>query len=429
MSISLSFTRAGLLRGVSAAGVLLAWLLGAAPSVFAQEPITKLEFADLKKDTFAIQALLKDRVPVPPREEPKFDAYFQKYLLSAVADPRRADLPATRAEIRKAFRIAESGAPYDRVNNMAIDVMNFIIEKWQPRNAREKRAVEAAKYNAVLVLGDLNESEGAGRLPKPLPAALDVLIKIAKNPQYPDYLRVGALLGGIQRNASLNSTHPLPADAKEEISKLAYEQLQQKKCPESRTPQAHAWVRRSAVEILAAIGDPGPNGAYVNAIVDMLNDPAVPTMSRMSLVSLLGQFKYPAKSNLNFRAAAEASCYLAVDIANRELNRVKQLNMNQQLQQIVDPSRDLLQYVFRQVEFALKGMRGGTGGLVTASQGTPHAAAVAAITARVGKIMVYLDGLGANGFVEPSDFGPLVSDLEAALPKRSTAEPPAAPAK
>ena len=384
-------------------------------------PLKKLEYdPKLKADRFAaggVEGLLKaNGADVPIKDQPKFDAYFQKFVLPPLAMPDR-DLPAVRSEIRRNFRMAGSGLAYDRLNQIVRDFMKFLINR--------PNSTPACRVNAILVLGDLNEFEGTGvKFSKPLPFALDDLIDILKDPKLPDYAKTTALVG-VQRHAALSSTYPLAFESALEVGKLMVAMLGEKQVPKSRDPSGHVYVRRTAAEILGEIGEIGKTGAVVELVRDAMNEKDAPLSFRLGLCSAIGNFDYkknPA-AKIDYRSLEAAVCYAAIDAAEKEIARAAQLELQAQKNEVVDPDRRRLSYIFKQLNLALAGadVRNGRTGLATAAAeaASPATTSLGSKKALAGSTLQQLD---KPAFIASSEVVQAMLDsLQVGLPKRADA--------
>jgi hypothetical protein len=201
------------------------------------------------------------------------------------------NLAELRAELRvRFFGAGKSGAPYNRLNELTFTMMKAIIAGDFPISV---------KYNAMLVIGELNETEfdaAVGAKLKPLPKALDFMIKVvqSKSSKVPDYLRVPALLG-ILRHAEIHPTQPMPPDLRPAVTKTLLELLAQKTPPDNRTPEAQAWLRRLAAEALGSMGEPGLEGGaeVLSALAATVKDANNPPSVRCAAAQAFGEMKLP----------------------------------------------------------------------------------------------------------------------------------------
>jgi hypothetical protein len=145
----------------------------------------------------------------------------------------------------------------------------------------------ALRYNAMLMLGELNSEEavifGEKKPAKPLIDTLPTLLASVTNPDQIDAVRVAALIG-IRRHADV----PLSAAARAQVIQRLLPLLEMAP-PPGRTPEGHAWLQRQVIEILGALGEPGTGGAVTLQLRKMMVDAARPLSLRCAAAMALAQ--------------------------------------------------------------------------------------------------------------------------------------------
>jgi hypothetical protein len=367
-----------------------------------------------KKDRFEVLQLLRDGTPIPRGQQEKFAGYFNFYILPPFAMPQKQDeLPQERNEIRKYFATAKIGAPYDELNKL---VMNYMLEVIL-KNSRVKSHV--ARYNAVLVVGDLNAFEGnsaGGKYPKPLPEALNVLVDLLKDERQPPYIHVAAIVG-IERHASMNSVHPIEPAAKAAIAKLMMEILQKSEPPAGRSESGHAYLRATAADILAQLNDPRFNDALLAAIQKSLNEPDAPRSMKMSLCGSIGMIEVPKPSKVDLAQLAGGVGRASIEACEQELERSRELELARQ--RPVDPDRRRISYFLHEAELAFDGLPGKKGGLDAGAEGTPNGSLIAGIGKKFSNLVKELEDLKPDDYIDRQEMQTKLADLKAALPKQA----------
>ena len=408
------------LTQVARIGFALCFILPSiSASALAQPKVAAIKWGNHKQDKAAVDAMLRDG-NVGDADQKKFDEFFIEFVLPPIAkvtDPKQQthDLPAVRADIKKYFRSA-TGSAYDRLNSIVRDFMNFVIRKAPDREC---------KFNALLVLGDLNETEGTSTRPaKPLPDGLNDLVQYLRMPRLPDYLRVGALVG-VQRHALASAQYPIAPATQTEITTLMFSLLNLKEPPADRQKNAHFYLRRTAAEILGALGNIGKDGANVLAVRDAMNERDAPNSFRIGLCNALMLFDYSSApaAKLDLKALGEAACYAGIDGAKIELARADALAQQKQI--FVSPSRRTLGYCFSKPYLAFVSTaadrKNGRNGLVAAAAGKPEAKSLQSMQSEVLKILQYLDKLQKGDDVDSEKVTGMIASLESALTKRPDA--------
>ena len=222
---------------------------------------------------FTVSAIAEDDVPKPkewiadegtPQQRVR---YFRDLRTGTVADARTFDhvvrwklsrltrveelfdAPQMRRQIRLDLEVAgrapESNA-HDRIVQLAMKYLPLIV------NDRSFHA--GARYNALLLVGELNSQERqlvvATRpeqaLREALPLLLDWLeVGLKNKDRHEDLIPVGTLIG-ILRHASLG----IKDESLRQRTVRAALQLASQSTPPHRTADGHDWIRRRSVQVL-----------------------------------------------------------------------------------------------------------------------------------------------------------------------------------
>ncbi len=254
------------------------------------------------------------------------DVYYKRYLLPALTDP--ANYGAYYGDLRIDMQ-------KDLANARSQDARVYIIKTIYSgcsMIADDAKYDPAARYNALLFLGDLNESEAVLRgstavPPVPYGKIFGDLYKRFRDPANPSYVRLGALLGMI-RHAELrtleNSPKPLPAAAKIAVAKSAAELLATQKPAANEDISGHDWMRRRAADLLGALGQAGPGDVFAKQLADTLLEADASLGLRCACAQALGKIDL-SQSKLDPKQLANDLGQLAADCAKSELDVLKEL--------------------------------------------------------------------------------------------------------
>lgn len=284
-------------------------------------------------------------------DAPQFEEYFNDYFLQQFAQtPESRSLGELRIELRNQyFGTGRSGPPYTRLNELTFAFMRAILAGDFDMDI---------KYNAMMVIADLNESEGdIGAKPKPYSPALDLMIKVYRSPKAPDFLRIPALLG-ITRHAELHSSYPMSATQRETIMRAMVDLLNERKPPENRNAEAQAWLRRMAAQILGNMGEPGmaANGTDIAKLLwatmrDAKDDN--PWSVRFAAAQALGDLKLPTGEKLDVQGMCVDALDLLTSFAKAEVAQAKEDG--------TEPNRRRLWTAYTNVKSILAGQSGKPG--------------------------------------------------------------------
>lgn len=296
-----------------------------------KDPMTGADKLDEKGRIKAITDLKKQVVmgtlPYAANAD-KFTYYYDKYFFPGFSQVEQLNkLPEKRQELIEDLRKA--------IN--AKDVHDFLLAKAQyymkgfitaPRNFHP-----AVRFNAMLVIGDLNADEKGIRngvpqnFPNPLPSALDFMLQEYQKPTQLDGVKLAALIG-ILRHAQLDwgrvDANKIPPATRQQIAQLMLALINAKQPPAGRKPEGHVWMQRRAVEIVAALGLVGTNDPVNQAISGLVRDHNADLSLRLTAAEALGKIyvKPPAKSTIDPAKESLQLAALLVETCRQEIDRI-----------------------------------------------------------------------------------------------------------
>lgn len=259
--------------------------------------------------TFQINKIIATPGPLSPQNKQILDKYFDKWFLSRFYRPQKPnDLPILRNKI---YKVVVKGAPktpaHDYVNNKILRAMSKVIGS--------PKANRALKYNAMLLIAELNDSD-ALRNVKPMPGAYRLLLLANNQPQSWDYLKPAVFIG-LARIAATPGGIP-----KKDVPKLTEKMLtilQQDEPPAGRTAATHDFFRRGAASVLAAMGNTGPNDSVVKAFAKIAADPSNRPSLRCEMARFIGQLKYPPNTKVDRKQLANILGYQVVEVCLQQI--------------------------------------------------------------------------------------------------------------
>lgn len=370
--------------------IVLGWSFGVA-TVWAQKTgeakggLTKAE----------VMAILRGR-DIPESQKAAFENYFAKsFLLQfGVASPPADHFFKARSQLKIYLNTGRSGQAHDELNRMTLAKMKEIVGGAKYENA--------AKVNAMIVIGELNDIDEPGK-GKPLPEAFPLLWVVAQSPKFKDELKIAALLG-IDRFAAAGA---LPAAKKDEVAKLMLALVKQKDPPPKRSPDGHNWMRRQAAAILVKMGGGNASGEVVNAIAAIAADPTARPTMRCEMAQLIGQSKPTPAAKVDVLALASSLGHQAVDICSAEFDKSQR------------EKRDLN---LRLIMYTLYSVREALGGLQAAAAETPHKKLVSDLHNKVKSMHAELDDPELAAGTITIEVPKKIKELQGMLP----AKPPVA---
>ncbi|HEX3725147.1 MAG TPA: hypothetical protein VHV08_02850, partial [Pirellulales bacterium] len=327
-----------------------------------------------------------------------FDDFFNKYFLAQFASNTPAihdNLPRLRSKLKLYFNSGKWSPAHDHLNELVLKKMTDIVV------GRGGQLDSTSKFNAMLALGELSEgSSGEGAKPKPWDKPFSILLGALKSAKTLDYVKMAALVG-LERYAAAGA---IPQSKIADVTKTMVELVKQQEPPSDRDLAAHNWMRRSAGQILASLGNPGPDNSVVSALTSVIIDPKTRPSVRCDMVQCLGQLRYPPGAKVDFQSLANSVGHETLEICKHELESAKAAHRA--------PSRRLLSFVLGSALLGLEGSDG-KGGLLAAAAATPDNQKF--IETLRGKVKTLSTSLEDSELPEGSPDFEVLKDLESAL--------------
>ncbi len=172
----------------------------------------------------------------------------------------------------------------------------------------------AVRYNAVLMLGDLDQQLASGTTPPvPMPKATQELLELVEKDEFngipmPESVKLGALIG-LERQSRYGIDPSLNQRLTAAMIKVAGSPT-----PEDVDGDVHDWVRRTAAQVLANQGKQGPTKEVQAALTALIADKKVDLDERCNAAAALKRITYPANADIDGNAAVDAMAQLALDV-------------------------------------------------------------------------------------------------------------------
>lgn len=310
------------------------------------------------------------------------------------------DLPKLRKDLRNFFKAAHAGKSaeaYQWLNDLTYTATREIIKP-------TSKFSTPVKYNALLMIGELNDSEGEGGKAKPYSKALPLLIGFVQSDKTDDYMKVAALIG-LERFASSGG---VPADKVESLTDTLLKIVTQKDPPAGRDPAAHQYLRRSAAQVLAGLGSPGKDNRVLKAFQDIVADPNSRLTLRCETALYIGQLKYPPAAKVDLQQLANLLGTQAIEQCKSEMESAKNANRS--------PSRRLLMYSLYSAKEGL------TGPYTSSASNSDAQRAIGNIRKKLDDCLRLLDSADAEENSVPPEFEDKMAELQGVLKAVPTAK-------
>lgn len=181
-------------------------------------------------------------------------------------------------------------------NGRAVVIQNYAIPFAQ--RVINGNFHKAAKLNAVVLLGMLNDAEGDSRtLPRPSNAALSILVQLFNDPAQPEWIKVAAL-AGIQRHIDTDrhaSPRRIDQATRTSIANQCMAIINDGAEGQDKwAPELAYWMKRRCTQTLGSMGTPGPDSEYIKTLQTVMDNEDNSIWLRLD--ALLGMSKMPVES-------------------------------------------------------------------------------------------------------------------------------------
>ncbi len=240
------------------------------------------------------------------------DDYFNNFYFRRMTLPTMlGELGKSREDLFKLIRSAKVPAAQKHLTQLTHNAMRAIAKgNFHP----------AVRYNAVLILGMLDEkvASGIGVKPVPLPAGAKELLELLEQDEFkgvkvPASVKLATLIG-LQRHVRFG-IDPQYADR---VTKASLALIAQEEPPADLDPEVHHWMKCQAAKVLSRQFAAGPNAQVQAAFTGMIADPHMSLEDRCCVADLMKRMKYDSATGLDVTATLGAMGDLLKAIASDE---------------------------------------------------------------------------------------------------------------
>jgi hypothetical protein len=284
-----------------------------------------------------VATILRDAAAPNAAALKQLDDYFMGRVFPAMTDVDPVALGQLGEKRKDLFgrfiNQTKSQATRDHLNANTLKAMGAIAKgQYHP----------AVRYNAALIIGQLDAQPGA----KSLPAATELLLTFLENEQFnnvpvPTAVKVAALVS-LQRHVRLGVDPPIA----DRITKATLAVANREELPEDVSAKAYGWVRRQAAKVLAIQSEKGVAPPVYQTFVRLVADDKSDLDDRCAVAQLLQPTMFAGAQGLNPEDMAFALGALAKEV----------------LQVEADEAGDFIDETLKGGGFAAGGFGGGRGG-------------------------------------------------------------------
>jgi len=253
-------------------------------------------------------------------DQEQFDGVVRFRVAEFTFKKNEPNLHKLRRTLQSARKMSR-GAAHARLNELLLAEFQAI--------AQDPEYSPAARVNAMLVIGELNERDvalGGMDSPIPLAAAVPVMLAAVKVPDdatgADDAVALAAITG-LKRHVE-SAGKIANADQSRQLLDLLSKLASSDEKPTSRSADVHAYFRARAAELLGAMGAVGvpPRGTQAfDALRAMIAEPKLDLSARCAAAEALGQLDLKAAQGIEVTAVADDVNKLLVDVLKAEMSR------------------------------------------------------------------------------------------------------------
>jgi len=184
----------------------------------------------------------------------------------------------------------------------------------------------AVKYNAMLIIGQLNSqvvvtNEGRS-VPAPLPAALTLMVDAIKAGTETDAILLASWIGVLRHVRLDRINQQIATNDIVAIAGEAMKLLNQATPPANRSAGGQVWLQRRAIDVLAMIGQ--DDQKILPKILSIMQDEKIAMSLRLTAARALKYFNYSPSTQVPVESTSNALGALIVRICRNEIDRVDQ---------------------------------------------------------------------------------------------------------
>ncbi len=236
------------------------------------------------------------------------DKFLKQYyfpLMTSTAAEDLGNLSKARGDLFKSIAQAANPASQQYLIDMTFNVARVLARgNYHP----------ASRYNAVLMLGDLDQQLGTPTAP-PVPHAKATLelLELVEQEEFnkipvPESVKLGALLG-LERH----TRYGINPQLSERLTKAMLGVITSK-APEDVEPEVHDWVRSAAAQVLANQHAKGPTKEVQAALSGLIADAKTGLDDRCKVAEALKKITYTTGADIDGNATTDALAQLTLDV-------------------------------------------------------------------------------------------------------------------
>ncbi|TWU30051.1 hypothetical protein [Bythopirellula polymerisocia] len=240
------------------------------------------------------------------------DDYLAKYYLPKMTSDLPEDLAELAKNREKFFKNFIGMASNSNSKQHLVD-LGFKFSRYAARGNMHP----AVRYNAVLMLGDLDQQPPTNTTPPvPLATATVELLELVEQAEFndvpvPESVKLGALIG-LERHAR----YGIDPKQKDRLTKAMLAILANREPPEDVEKDVHGWVLTLAAQVLANQYAQDPTQEVQDALTSLISDEEMGLDDRCKVAALLKRVDYSKAAGVDSAATVPALGQLSLDVVS-----------------------------------------------------------------------------------------------------------------
>jgi hypothetical protein len=280
----------------------------------------KLTQVEMQQALSKVAGILRQTTDPPAADLKTLDDYFAGFYFPMITSADPAQL-GKLGDLRKALFVrfinsAKSQGGRDYLVNVALkNAQQQSIGNYHP----------AVRYNAVLILGQLDQAAAADQPPKPIPAATKSLIVLMQRDEVGSVpitqaVKIAALVG-LERHARLGVADPQDA---QNVTNVALAVANRKDPPEEISADVNNWMRALAAQVLISQHAASVTAPVNDVLVNLIGGAELGLDDRCRIAELLVPTMYGGAQGVDSEGMALAIGKLAKAVLAEERKKAQE---------------------------------------------------------------------------------------------------------
>ncbi len=226
------------------------------------------------------------------------------------------EMDKIRSELLKDLRGARAPEVHDVLTDTYLRLASVIC--------KDANYYPASRVNAMLLIASLNQTEETARAPAvPYARSLSFMLDQLNDDRQLDAVKAVALVGILRhiKLALVNPAYTLSVPQRDQILAAMRAVLKQPK-PDTRSPEAHAWLQRRAMESAVLVADLNKNPEILQELASLIESKEASPLLVCATAQAVGRLRVPRNLQYDPLPLAQRLGAAVVQAVEREAKRL-----------------------------------------------------------------------------------------------------------